>query len=101
MESLSTCRDALLTAFLVGDLFVVLPSLMESCSALIEKRISRADAVRGLPASIIPTSFTFPHAGTLLSISFVLFAGWFSDSAVPLLQYPSWPSAGSSRSSAA
>ena len=38
-EMLSSTRDALLTAFLVGDLFIVLPSLMESCSTLIEKHI--------------------------------------------------------------
>ena len=36
----------------------------------------------------MPASFNFPHTGKLLSISFVLFAGWFSDAAVPITQYP-------------
>ena len=31
---------------------------------------------------IVPASFNFPHTGKLLSLSFVLFAGWFSDTAV-------------------
>ena len=30
---------------------------------------------------IVPASFNFPHAGKLLSLSFVLFAGWFADAA--------------------
>ena len=36
----------------------------------------------------MPASFNFPHSGKLLSISFVLFAGWFADAAVPLADYP-------------
>jgi len=87
-ETLTASREALLTAFLVGDLFVVLPSLMATCSTLVARHFGETEGARELPASIIPTSFTFPHAGKLLSISFVLFAGWFSDAAVPLLQYP-------------
>jgi len=37
---------------------------------------------------IVPTSFNFPHTGKLLSISFILFAGWFADAAVPVTEYP-------------
>jgi ABC-type amino acid transport substrate-binding protein len=36
----------------------------------------------------VPASFNFPHTGKLLSLSFVLFAGWFADAAVPLGAYP-------------
>ena len=41
-----------------------------------------------LPEVIVPASFNFPHTGKLLSISFVLFAGWFADSPVTLSEYP-------------
>src|SRR3954467_7722874 len=37
---------------------------------------------------IVPASFNFPHTGKLLSLSFVLFAGWFDDVRLPLFQYP-------------
>jgi hypothetical protein len=87
-ESLAASRDALLTALLVGDLFIVLPALMTACSSLAEKRLAGDRNVSDLPSSIIPTSFTFPHGGKLLSLSFVLFAGWFADAAVPLSRYP-------------
>ena len=41
-----------------------------------------------LPDVIVPASFNFPHSGKLLSISFVLFAGWFADAVVSLADYP-------------
>ena len=37
---------------------------------------------------IVPASFNFPHTGKLLSLSFVLFAGWFADTRVPVTAYP-------------
>ena len=78
-------RDALITAFVAGDLFIVLPVLIESSRTLVE----RAGVGHGsLPEVIVPASFNFPHTGKLLSISFILFAGWFADAAVPLVEYP-------------
>lgn len=87
-ELLSTARDGLITAFVVGDLFVVLPFLMEACTTLIDKRIDDSGAAGQLPSSIVPLSFTLPNAGKLLSLSFVLFAGWYSDTLIPLVGYP-------------
>ena len=46
------------------------------------------ESAAGLPEVIVPASFNFPHAGKLLSLSFVLFAGWFADAAVGLADYP-------------
>jgi ABC-type amino acid transport substrate-binding protein len=37
---------------------------------------------------IVPVSFNFPHTGKLLSLSFIVFAGWFADAAVAVSQYP-------------
>ena len=39
---------------------------------------------------LIPISFTFPSTGKLLSLSFVLFAGWFSGVMVSVAQYPTF-----------
>ena len=93
-QMLGEARDALLTAFLVGDLLVVLPALVEACSTLIRRHIDPSPQVAELPSSIVPTTFTFPHAGKLLSITFILFAGWFSDSEVPVARYPQLAAAG-------
>jgi len=83
----SLTRNALITAFVAGDLFIVLPVLIEASRTLVERAgvaTERAD----LPEVIVPASFNFPHTGKLLSISFILFAGWFADADVPLTEYP-------------
>ena len=43
---------------------------------------------------IVPASFNFPHTGKLLSLSFILFAGWFADATVPVSAYPQLALAG-------
>jgi Na+/H+-dicarboxylate symporter len=84
----ASTRDALITAFVAGDLFIVLPQLIEASKALIARHVTQAREAADLPDTIVPASFNFPHTGKLLSISFVLFAGWFSDAAVRPADYP-------------
>jgi Na+/H+-dicarboxylate symporter/ABC-type amino acid transport substrate-binding protein len=87
-------RDALITAFVAGDLFIVLPSLMEACELTLAKhRLGQPEEQR-LPEVIVPASFNFPHAGKLLSLSFILFAGWFSEADLTLFDYPQLIGAG-------
>jgi Na+/H+-dicarboxylate symporter/ABC-type amino acid transport substrate-binding protein len=87
-EVLGPTRDALITAFMAADLFIVLPVLIQACKELFERHRLVDDTTRTLPDVIVPTSFNFPHTGKLLSVSFVLFAGWFADAAVPFTEYP-------------
>jgi Na+/H+-dicarboxylate symporter/ABC-type amino acid transport substrate-binding protein len=84
---LSHTRDALVTAFMTSSLFVVLPMLTEQTKRLIREHGATANDEK-LPEVIIPASFNFPHTGKLLSLSFVLFAGWFADAIVPVTSYP-------------
>jgi Na+/H+-dicarboxylate symporter/ABC-type amino acid transport substrate-binding protein len=87
-QVLGPTRDALITAFIAGDLFIVLPILTEACKDLV-RQLEPGDAdIASLPDVLVPASFNFPHTGKLLSISFVLFAGWFADAAVGLTEYP-------------
>ena len=87
-EVLGPTRDALITAFVAADLFIVLPILIQACKDLLERHRLVDDRTRALPDVIVPTSFNFPHTGKLLSISFILFAGWFADAAVSPAEYP-------------
>jgi Na+/H+-dicarboxylate symporter/ABC-type amino acid transport substrate-binding protein len=87
-EVLGPTRDGLITAFMAGDLFIVLPILIQACKELLERHRLVDEQTRSLPDVIVPTSFNFPHTGKLLSISFILFAGWFADAAVPMTEYP-------------
>ena len=81
-------KDALVTAFMTATLLVVLPLLVEQGRVLLNRyklENERSDAI--LDAAI-PTSFNFPQTGKLLSMSFILFAAWFSGHPLSLSDYP-------------
>lgn len=87
-DILRESHDALITACIAGDLFIVLPGLMQASRTLLD-RLGADDRESGrLTEVIVPASFNFPHTGKLLSLSFVLFAGWFADALVPRSSYP-------------
>jgi Na+/H+-dicarboxylate symporter/ABC-type amino acid transport substrate-binding protein len=93
-DLLGESRDSLVTAFIAGDLFIVLPGLMQASRTLLD-RLRPGDEEPGrLTEVIVPASFNFPHTGKLLSVSFVLFAGWFADTPVRLSDYPQLALAG-------
>ena len=93
-EMLSAMHDALLTAFITSNLFIVLPMIVAESQTLL-RRHGLQDARHGsLPDVIVPASFNFPHVGKLLTLSFILFAGWFADAAVPVEEYPRLTAAG-------
>ncbi len=81
-------KEALITAFVAGDLFIVLPVLIEASKTLLAERVPSDRNAATLPEVIVPVSFNFPHTGKLLSLSFVLFAGWFADHVVSVSAYP-------------
>ena len=81
-------KEALITAFVAGDLFIVLPVLIDASKTLLAERVPSNANAATLPEVIVPVSFNFPHTGKLLSLSFVLFAGWFADHVVSVSAYP-------------
>jgi len=91
---LGATRDALITAFFIGDLFIVLPMLIENTRKLLEDHFAGTPDAGSLPEIIAPASFNFPHAGKLLSMSFILFAGWFANADVGIFEYPKLAFAG-------
>ena len=80
-------RDAVITAAVAGDLFIVLPVLITACKELLAQHTPINEQEQALPDVIVPVSYNFPHSGKLLSVSFVLFAGWFADASVRPDQY--------------
>jgi Na+/H+-dicarboxylate symporter len=87
-ELFALTRDALITAAVAGDLFIVLPVLIDASKTLLERHSPADSETAALPDVIVPASFNFPHTGKLLSISFILFAGWFADAAIAFYDYP-------------
>jgi Na+/H+-dicarboxylate symporter/ABC-type amino acid transport substrate-binding protein len=87
-------RDALIMAFSTGSLFVVLPLLAEQSRLLLQEYARVPADDERLPDVIIPAAYNFPHTAKLLSLSFILFAAWFSGAALPVTQYFSLASTG-------
>ena len=87
-EIFAATREALLTATIAGDLFIVLPLLISASKDLVARHIPDRHGAQVLPDLIVPIAYNFPHGGKLLSVSFILFAGWFSDSMVDVVDYP-------------
>jgi len=78
-EVLKLTGDALITAFMTGNLFVVLPILIEASKTILGRYSSKEKELLSLPDVIVPASFNFPHSGKVLSVSFILFAAWFAN----------------------
>lgn len=87
-EVLRASRAALITGFVTGNLFIVLPLLIENGKALFERRGLRTDETDSFIEVLIPVSFNFPNLGKLLTLQFVLFAGWYAGSPVEMADYP-------------
>ena len=75
-------RNALVLAFMTTSLFAVLPLLTEEVKSLLREYAKADDRTESLPDVIVPASFNFPHTGKLLSLSFIPFAAWFSDTSL-------------------
>ena len=87
-------RDALVTAFTTGNLFVVLTVLTENCKKIFEKYRLQQEKTDTYIDVLIPISFNFPNLGKLIMLLFVLFAVWFSGSSLSFGQYGTFAFAG-------
>jgi proton glutamate symport protein len=83
-------RSALITAFATGNHMIILPILTERGRDLLWQAELGSKETDSAVEVIVPTSFTFPTAGMLLSLSFVPFAAWFVGADLSVGQYPAF-----------
>ena len=84
-------RGPLVTAFATGSILIVLPLLAAESKALmgeIEEPVRLSREQRSLVDILIPTFFTFPNLGLVMSLQFALFAGWYIGSSISVTEYP-------------
>jgi len=87
-------KEALLTAFVTQNLFIVVPMLVDTSRQLFyDYDLNNPDS-DALNEVIIPVTFNFPAAGKLLSLMFVPFAAWLAGSPIELSAYPGFLAAG-------
>ena len=85
-------RAPLITAFATGNLLLVLPMLAANSKELLLRIHALSDPARQREESsvdiLLPAAFPFPTLGSILSLMFVLFGGWYVGSTVSLAHYP-------------
>ena len=91
---LQATQDVLITAFMTADLFIVLPTLIERSKQLLAEAGSPEAEEGSPPDVIVPAFYNFPHAAKMLSLSFVLFAAWYSETTLTVADYPRLTAAG-------
>lgn len=87
-DVIAVSKDALITAFATGNLFIVLPIITENTRKLFLKSYEQDSPEANLVEVVVPAAFSLPVAGKLMSLLFVLFAGWFSGEQVAIGDYP-------------
>ena len=93
-DILGESKGVLIAAFAIGNLFIVLPLLAEVSKKILSKYDLGGKESDSVVDIIVPTSFSIPSVGKLLTLSFVLFAGWFSASSVSVTKYPAFALSG-------
>ena len=69
-------RDALITAFVLGSVFAVIPILIRSVEKLVDE-LGEDEQNHQLPQLMLPLAYPFPDAGKILTLLFLPFAAWF------------------------
>ncbi len=87
-QVINRTRDALITAFITADLFIVLPVLIDRSKDLLREHGLPEEEAGSPPDIIVPAFYNFPHAAKLLSLSFILFAAWYSETVLNPADYP-------------
>jgi ABC-type amino acid transport substrate-binding protein len=86
-EVVGASREALLTAFVTNNAFIVLPILVERSKALLRDRGLLNEDADSAAEILVPILFNFPNAGRLMTLLFVPFAAWLAGSALSAGDY--------------
>ena len=87
-QVVTVSRNALITAFTTGNLFVVLPILIEDCQRMFKEKCPDAEDANFFIDILIPVTFNFPNMGKLTALLFIFFGAWFIGSPMPFSDYP-------------
>jgi Na+/H+-dicarboxylate symporter/ABC-type amino acid transport substrate-binding protein len=87
-------RDALLTVFAVGSIFVIIPLLTQGVVRLFHSHVTAGHDHARIPDLVLPLAYPFPDIGRLLSLVFVVFAAWFYGKPLDFFEFPEMLSIG-------
>ncbi len=81
-------RNALLTVFVIGSVFVIIPLLIRGVTKLYHEHVTTSSEHARIPDLVLPLAYPFPDMGKILSLVFVVFAAWFYDKPFDFIEYP-------------
>ncbi|MFC3032861.1 cation:dicarboxylate symporter family transporter [Pseudoalteromonas fenneropenaei] len=81
-------RNAWITAFSTGNVFIVLPIITEGIKAHLRKIKQSDDTSDHIAEVLVPIAYTFPSLGKLTTLLFVTFAAWLTGNPISLEQIP-------------
>ena len=70
-------KDALLTAFVTGSVFPVIPLLINGVNELYAEQFRHDRKHAEFPELILPLAYPFPDSGNVIDLIFIPFAAWF------------------------
>ncbi len=89
-EVMSTAGEAVVTAVATGTVLVVLPMIIERSKALLAKHNMDCEETDSTVDVLVPTAYSFPSAGSLLGLGFILFSAWYVGSPLAIDEYVSF-----------
>ena len=93
-QILRESRVPMVTAFATGTVLVVLPMIAERCKRLLaENDCENADTDSVIDV-MVPTAYSFPSAGTLLGLGFIMFSSWYVGSPISMSDYAAYVGVG-------
>jgi Na+/H+-dicarboxylate symporter len=84
---LRNSRDFLLTAFVTGSLFAVLPMLIDSIDRMLAEQHWDARDTHATPDVLVPLAYPFPTLGKIISLIFIPFAAWFVGKSIAVTDF--------------
>ena len=88
-EIIAVSREALLTAFVANNAFIVLPILVDRTRVLLRRHRLLTAESESAAELLVPILFNFPNAGRLLTLLFVPFAAWLAGNTLSASDYAS------------
>ena len=93
-QVLRESRVPMVTAFATGTVLVVLPMIAERCKRLLEENDCKSQETDAVVDVMVPTAYSFPSAGTLLGLGFIMFSAWYVGSPISVSDYASYVGVG-------
>lgn len=87
-DSLSSSRDMLMAAFVIGNTFVVLPMIIEAVKKMMQQHGLEREDTQHVPEYFTPLAYPFPDLGRIVGLIFIPFAAWFYGDAIDPSKLP-------------